>query len=291
MQVLALYLISQGGKRLRPTLVFLGAGWGRWKPDMLRRAAAALELIHVASLYHDDVMDRATLRRNVPSVNAKWGNSLAALGGTFLVARAIALLGELGSEINQLTSEASLRLATGQLTEVENAYNLDLTEELHLEILQRKTAALFELPLRLGALLSGAPSAVVNALAVYGRNLGLAFQLTDDLLDWTGKTQTLGKETATDIKEGVFSLALLRGLRRESDVREALRSILSKAALSDVDVQNVREIVSQAGLIASAAETAKAFARSAQKELGSIPCCRSSESLHRLAEFTLARNS
>ena len=291
MQVLALYLISQGGKRLRPALVFLGAGWGEWQTDRLRRAAAALELIHVASLYHDDVMDQATLRRSVMSANAKWGNSLAALGGTYLVARAIALLAGLGPAVNRLTSEASVRLATGQLLEVENAYNLDLTEAVHLEILRRKTASLFELPLRLGALLSGASREHIEALGAYGRNLGLAFQLVDDLLDWRGDVKSLGKETTTDIREGVFSLALLRGLQQESDIHEELRSLLGHAVLSDADIILVREIVHRAGLMASSFQTAESFARAAQNELTVLPRGPSRQSLHDLAEFTLLRNS
>lgn len=291
LRVLALYLISQGGKRLRPCLVFLGAACGQWDENKLLAAAAALELIHVASLYHDDVMDRATLRRNVPSANARWGNCLAALAGTYVVARAIATLGRLGSVANQLTSQASLALATGQLMEVENAYNLALTEPLHLEILRRKTATLFELPLRLGALLSGASAAHSEALAAYGRNLGLAFQLVDDALDLTGNKGALGKETGTDLREGVYSLAVLRGLDPGCSASERLRAILGQAFLSERDIQTVKRIIDEAGLVPGALRLAENLIRAAQAELQSLPEGPARESLHHLAEFTLRRTS
>ncbi|MCP4544236.1 MAG: polyprenyl synthetase family protein, partial [Chloroflexi bacterium] len=150
----ALHLINRAGKRLRPALCMVVAQFGDPDDPRLLQAATAIELIHIASLYHDDVMDRAPARRGKDSANIHWGNGLAVLAGTYLFARATALLADLGDIPNQLASHASVELCTGQLQEMENAFNLNLTETEHLDILARKTATLFEFPCRLGAYLS-----------------------------------------------------------------------------------------------------------------------------------------
>ena len=291
LRVLALYLLEQGGKRLRPALVFLGGRFGRWTENELLSAAAAMELIHVASLYHDDIMDRATLRRNVPSANARWGNSLAVLGGTYLVARAMARLCQLGRVANRLASEAAISLASGQLLEVENAYNLEITEEQHLEILQRKTGVLFELPLRLGACLACAAPEHCEKLASYGRQIGLAFQIIDDTLDLTASTQEMKKETGTDLREGVYSLAVLTALKSTPSVGSKLRSILNKMTLSDGDFAAVRELLSESDAVNRALEFARRCVDNALRDIQGLPGGPARDSLQHLAGFVLNRRS
>jgi heptaprenyl diphosphate synthase len=288
---MVLHLITRGGKRLRPTLLFLGAAYGEFVEASLLPGAAALELIHVASLYHDDVMDRAPIRRGGMSINVRWGNALAALAGTYLFARASALLASLGDVPNQLASQASVNLCIGQLQETENAYNLELTEAEHLNILARKTATLFELPCHLGAYLSGTSPAYLTALATYGRHLGLAFQLADDALDLTGQVTQLGKATGTDLREGVYSLPVLRALRQGGTVGEQLQALLGQVQLTEDEVKMVLRLVWESGTVAEALDVAREYARRAQTALAVLPEGPARLSLSRLAEYAITRSS
>lgn len=289
-RVMALDLIERGGKRLRPSLLFLAATYGEFVQEPLMRAAAALELVHIASLHHDDVMDRAPMRRNGASVNARWGNALAALAGTYLFARASALLASLGDIPNQMASQASVELCAGQLQEVENAYNLELTEAGHLNMLVRKTATLFELPCRLGAHLSGASAPHAEALAIYGRHLGLAFQLTDDVLDLNGKASQLGKATGVDLREGVYSLPVLRAVRQQDAGGQRLRELLGQAWLAEEDAQTALQLVRESAGVASTLAVAREHAQHAREALATLPEGPARYSLCRLAEYVVTRD-
>jgi len=284
----AVHLIARGGKRLRPALLLLAGQFGSGEPERLTRAAVAMELLHVASLYHDDVMDRAATRRGAASANSLWGNLLAASGGTLLFARAIGLLASLGDEANRLASAASVRLCTGQLQEVENAYDVDIGEDDHLAILERKTATLFELPCRLGALLAGAPDETAHVLAQYARALGLAFQLTDDALDLSGDESILGKPTLADIREGVYSFPIIHALHRNGN--GGLRSTLRKARLNEAELHDVVASVRRSGAVEAARRRAGEFARDAQQSLKALADTPARESLHRLADFAISRS-
>jgi heptaprenyl diphosphate synthase len=289
LRVMALQVLERGGKRLRPALLFLAASFGQPDTARLLEAAAALELVHVASLYHDDVMDRAPRRRGGASVNAEWGNAPAAAAGTYLFARASSLFAALGDAANHLASRTSVELCSGQLQEVENAYNLDLTDAAHLQILARKTASLFELPSRLGAQLSGAPAEVAEALAAYGRYLGLAFQLADDALDLAGEAAQVGKATGADLRTGIYSLPVLLALRSADGTGERLRALLEQVRLDEDDVQTALRLVRKAGL-APALELAQAQAGQARRELSALPDGPARESLWRLAGHAVARS-
>jgi heptaprenyl diphosphate synthase len=284
----AVHLIAVGGKRLRPALVFLTGQFGSADSRKLTRAAVATELLHVASLYHDDVMDRAATRRGVSSANSRWGNLLAASGGTLLFARAIRLLASLGEDVNRLGSTAAVRLCTGQLQEVENAYNVDIDEEDHLAILRKKTATLFELPCKLGALLASAPEETVRVLTQYAGALGLAFQLADDALDLSGDERVLGKPTWKDIREGVYSFPIICALRCNG--KGDLRNTLRKARLNDTDVRQVIDAVRESGAIETARARARQLAREAQQSLAAMEDTPVRQSLYRLADFAAARS-
>jgi len=284
----ALHLIARGGKRLRPALLLLAGQFGSADPTALMRAAVAMELLHVASLYHDDVMDRTLTRRGAASANSQWGNLLAAFGGTLLFARATRLLASLGDEPNKLASAASVRLCTGQLQEVENAYNVDISEADHLGILERKTATLFELPCRLGALLAGAPDETSRILADYARALGLAFQLTDDALDVSGDESLLGKPTLTDIREGVYSFPIIYALHR--DEGGGLRGTLRKARLNEAELRDVMASVRCSGAVEETLARANEYVRQAQQSIAALEDTFARRSLHRLADFTVLRS-
>jgi heptaprenyl diphosphate synthase len=289
LRVMALHLIERGGKRLRPALLFLAASFGAADRDVLLRAAAALELIHVASLYHDDVMDRALLRRHAASANERWGNALATFAGTYLFARSSALLASVGHLPNELASRASVELCIGQLHEVEHAYNLDLDEQEHLEILTKKTATLFELPCRLGAHLSDASDVHTEALLRYGGRLGLAFQLVDDALDLSASTEQIGKAAGKDLREGVYSLPVLRALRRAPGC-ELLRPILGQARLTDEDIDAALRIVQESGAVDETLALARQYAREAREAVHILPEGAATQSLDGLAEYALSRS-
>ena len=291
LQDMARYLVARTGKRLRPALLFLAATFAKYPEEILLRAAAALELLHVASLYHDDVMDRAPLRRGEPSVNFRWGNASATLAGTFLFARATMLLSSLGELPNQLASNASCDLCTGQLREVENAYNQELSDGDHLDILQRKTGTLFELPCRLGATLSEAPTLVTEALGEYGRHLGLGFQLADDALDLVGEASRLGKATGTDLREGIYSLPVLWALRQPDGNAEWLQQRLRQARLSAPEEAEVIAFVRESGGVEVAIELARAEVEKAKQALAALPEGAARLSLSRLADFSITRHT
>jgi heptaprenyl diphosphate synthase len=285
------HLVERGGKRLRPALLILAASYGEGEPARLVRAAAALELVHIASLYHDDVMDRAPTRRHGVSANACWGNELAALTGTYLFARASELLMSLGDAANRLAAEAFLEVCTGQLQEVENAYNVELTEAAHLEILSRKTATLFELPCRLGALLSGAPEPFATALSAYGRNLGLAFQLTDDVLDLPDQGRGSGKSTGTDLREGVYSLALLRAVRQDGPVAATLEKLLGRENMTEEEVTEAYHLVGGTDAGSAVLELAHSYMMRALAALQALPDGPPRDSFESLARHVLTRSN
>lgn len=286
-------LIRRKGKRIRPALLLLASQFGNPGNgnEYLLDAAVAMELIHVASLHHDDVIDRAKMRRGGTSSNASWGNSLAAFAGTFLFARACALLASLGDFPNKLTSQATANLCAGQLQEVENAYNLDLSEAEHLAILAKKTASLFVLPCHLGAWLGGASQECITALFSYGQNLGLAFQLADDALDLAGQANRLGKDTGMDLRQGVYSLPILRVLKKEGEIGNRLKETLAQASLKQSDIKLVLSLALESGTISESLQLANKHARQAQAVLERLPEKPARLSLYRLAEYTITRST
>jgi heptaprenyl diphosphate synthase len=288
---LARHLVGLGGKRLRPALVLLAGRFGEPAEERLLRAAAAVELLHVASLYHDDVIDRAPTRRGAASANARFGNGSATIGGTYLFSCATALLAGLGDAASRLASEASAEVCVGELQEIENAYNLELEVDEHLDILARKTATLFELPCRLGALLSGVQEAEAESLARYGRELGLAFQVADDALDLIGDASAMGKATRTDLRQGVYSLPVLRVLRHENGDGRRLADLLARLDISSSELDEAAEIVRAAGAVDAALDLARDHAGNARAALCELPPIPARMSMAGLVEFALARDS
>jgi heptaprenyl diphosphate synthase len=291
-QVLAIHVVARGGKRLRPALLFLSASFGHAPDDeALLRAAAALELVHVASLHHDDVMDRAPERRGVASINQRWGNRAAVLTGACLFTSATMVLADLGDDMNRLASQAWAELAAGQLHEAENAFNLEITVEEHLAILERKTATLFELPCRIGASLARADSAMIDALATCGRRLGLAFQLVDDILDITSVVEHMGKRPGTDLREGIYSLPVLIAIRDGGERGRTIVDILSRVHPDEDDLDRALRLVRQTDAIDQSRERAQALVREAMGSIAPLPASNARESLYRLGAYVLARTA
>ncbi len=216
---MARHIIAAGGKRFRPLLVFLSSRLGgEVEEDDLLRAAMVMELTHVASLYHDDVMDAADLRRGAPSANRLWGNSVAILVGDFLFARASTTVAELGVEYVHLQAETFSRLVQGQIAETKGAGDGEDPLAHYIQVIADKTGSLIAASARFGGMVSGAPEPTLDALSAFGEEVGLVFQLSDDLIDIT--STTTGKTPGTDLREGVPTLPVLM-LRAENDPADA----------------------------------------------------------------------
>ncbi|MFH8366176.1 polyprenyl synthetase family protein [Streptomyces sp. NPDC018031] len=232
------HLIGTGGKRLRPLLALLGGEFGTPDPVVTVKAAALAEIVHVASLYHDDVMDQALTRRGVPSVNARWGNRTAVLAGNWLLAKAAWLSAELGAETVRLQARVTNRLVHGQVRELAGSYDGQDALSHYFNVVSGKSAALIAMALQTGAVHSGVPENHVQALAEYGEHLGVAFQIADDILDVTSSSSVLGKEQGKDLAIGVASLPVLIALADDRPETEELRALLGagRAPAPDPDL-------------------------------------------------------
>jgi heptaprenyl diphosphate synthase len=235
----AQHLVRAGGKRFRPLLVMLAAQFGDPYAPGVVPSAVVVELTHLATLYHDDVMDEAAVRRGVDSANTRWGNSVAVLTGDFLFARASHILADLGPEAVRVQAEAFERLVTGQILETAGPQDGRDPVDHYLDVLGGKTGSLVAVSCRFGAMMSGADETVVDVLTQYGERLGVAFQLADDVLDIASDSHESGKTPGTDLREGVSTLPVLRlrervarlGLAEDIALRDLLDSDLSDDAL------------------------------------------------------------
>lgn len=260
----ALHLIRAGGKRIRPALVLLAAragSTGRRETDL---AAAAIELIHLATLYHDDVIDETQMRRGVPTAHAKWGIEVAVLAGDYLFAAGCALGAEAGGEVPRILARALGRVCEGQIAETAMLNDPRRTVEEYLDTISLKTAALFQAACELGATTSGIDGEVRAKLSTYGTSLGLAFQIVDDLLDLLGDEEITGKSRGTDLKEGVFTAPVLMACERDADLIELLSA-------GRPDVEDVLPYLWATGALAEARSLAGAYQSAALGALEGMP--------------------
>ncbi|MFI8814198.1 MULTISPECIES: polyprenyl synthetase family protein [unclassified Streptomyces] len=230
---LTCHLAAAGGKRLRPLLVLLGAEFGESWRDGIVDAAVIAELVHISSLYHDDVMDGAALRHGVDSANARWGERLAVAGGNWLLARAARLAAELGPDMVRFQADVASELVVGQLREMTGPAEGEDPVSHFFQVTSGKTAALLSMSLGAGALRAGAPAAHRAALAEYGLQLGIAFQISDDLLDLAAPAELTGKEQGTDLAVGVPSLPVLLATADPGPAGAELRELLAAGPLED----------------------------------------------------------
>ncbi|MFF1304986.1 polyprenyl synthetase family protein [Streptomyces sp. NPDC058307] len=230
----AQHLVRAGGKRFRPLLVMLAAQFGDPYAPGLVPSAVVVELTHLATLYHDDVMDEAEVRRGVDSANTRWGNSVAVLTGDFLFARASHILADLGPAAVRVQSEAFERLVTGQILETAGPQDGRDPVEHYLDVLGGKTGSLVAVSCRFGAMMSGADETVVDVLTQYGERLGVAFQLADDVLDIASDSRESGKTPGTDLREGIPTMPVLR--LRERAARLGLAEDIALCELLDSDL-------------------------------------------------------
>ena len=282
------YLLDAGGKRFRPLLVLLGGQFGDSSDPRLISVGAAVELTHLATLYHDDVIDEAQARRGIPSVNARWDNTVAILTGDFLFARASEIASHLGTDVTRLLAVTIGRVSEGQIREVEAAGRADIDVETYLRVIELKTASLISASCRLGGMLSAAEPAVADGLERFGHALGMAFQLSDDIMDLVADQATLGKEPGADLKEGVYTLPVILSLR-ESEHREELRDLLTPEPPQGERFERAREIVRSDGALSAARRAVAEQVRAALAEADRLPRGPAREALEHLARFLAER--
>ncbi|MEW6353182.1 MAG: octaprenyl diphosphate synthase [Pseudomonadota bacterium] len=283
------HIVNSGGKRLRPLLVLLSAracGYAGVQHVLL---AAVIEFIHTATLLHDDVVDGSELRRGQDTANAIWGNEASVLVGDFLYSRAFEMMVEAGDmRIMDILAHATNTIAEGEVLQLLNCRNADTSEHDYLRVIRYKTAKLFEAAAQIGAVLSGQPAPIERALAEYGMHLGTAFQLIDDVLDYSATAEELGKNIGDDLAEGKPTLPLIYAQRSGSAQQAGvIRHAIENGGLENIDA--VIGAIESTGAITYTARSASAEADKAMQALAQLPASTYRDALQALAEFAVKR--
>ena len=284
------YLVNNGGKRMRPALVILCAGAFGYPGPHHHQLAAVVEFIHTATLLHDDVVDASDLRRGHPTSNALFGNAASVLVGDFVYSRAFQMMVEVQSmRVMQVLADATNVIAEGEVLQLMNCHNPDIDEHNYLRVIRYKTAKLFEAATRLGAILGGATPGQEQALADYGTHLGTAFQLIDDVLDYSGDNKATGKNIGDDLAEGKPTLPLIYAIKHGSAADAALiRRAIEDGGLSELP--RVVAAIRSTGALDYTRRQAEAEARAANSALAVLPNSKQRDYLLQLAEFAVTRN-
>ncbi|CAA9346380.1 MAG: Solanesyl diphosphate synthase [uncultured Frankineae bacterium] len=287
----ATHLAEAGGKRFRPLLALLAAQLGDPEAPGVVDAAVVVELTHLASLYHDDVMDEADVRRGAPSANARWSNTVAILTGDYLFARASDLTAGLGTEATRLQSRTFARLVEGQIAETAGPAEGQDPVEHHLEVLSDKTGALISTSARLGAMMAGAPAADVETVTRFGEVIGLAFQLSDDLIDVRSETGESGKTPGTDLREGIRTLPVLLVLSGTGEGSDdaRLRSLLEGDLTDDARLAEALQLLRAHPAMDAAADRLSRSLDEARSVVAELPPGPARDALHGLTDYVLAR--
>ncbi len=287
----AQYIISAGGKRLRPALLLLVCGAIGSQHPMRHTLAAVIEFIHTATLLHDDVVDESTMRRGKATANERFGNAASVLVGDFLYSRAFQMMVDVDNmRVMQVLSDATNVIAEGEVLQLVSMHDASVDEAAYLRVIRSKTAKLFEASARLGPILGGADARTEALCAQYGQALGTAFQVIDDVLDYEGSADELGKNLGDDLREGKVTLPIICALRAGSDSQKALL----RRAIETGDVahlETIRDIILETGALEAASLSAQAEANRAIEAARQLPVNAHSQALLQLAAGLLERRS
>jgi octaprenyl-diphosphate synthase len=287
----AQYIVASGGKRLRPALLLLSCGALGYGADARLQLAAVVEFIHTATLLHDDVVDESDLRRGRSTANAAYGNAAAVLVGDFLYSRAFQMMVEVDNmRVMQVLAEATNTIAGGEVLQLMGSHDPEVDEARYLEVIRRKTAKLFEAAARLGAVLAGSPPAVERGLADYGMHVGTAFQLIDDVLDYSGDEATIGKSLGDDLAEGKPTLPLIYAMRCGTEDQAALvRRAIREGGREDF--AGVHAAIRESGALDYAGAAARREAAAAASAIEGLARSEFKDCLLELASFSVTRQS
>jgi len=287
------HLIEAGGKRFRATLVLLAAQFGDWRDERIVPAAAAIELTHLATLFHDDVMDEASIRRGHESANSRWSNTIAILTGDFLFARASSILADLGPEAIRIQAETFTRLVSGQVAETLGPRPGEDPLVHYLRVVEDKTASLIATAGHFGAMFAGAPDDVVSRIRSACHAIGVAWQLSDDILDVASESEESGKAPGTDLREGVRSLPVLHALASPAGQGgDRLRELLSLEGLADVSLhaEALALLRTHPAMDAARADLA-GWVAVAQAEIAGLPDVPARRAFETISDFVMDRTS
>ena len=285
------HLVGAGGKRLRPLLTLAAARLLGYQGEAHLKLAAAVELIHGATLLHDDVVDGSALRRGASTANVIWGNKESVLVGDFIFSRAFELM--VASDnltVLQILSRAAGVIAEGEVMQLTTQKNLDTTLRMYLDVIEAKTAALFAAAAEAGAVISGAPAGVCDRLRRFGRNLGVAYQLVDDALDYSGREAALGKNVGDDFREGKMTLPVVLALAEADDAERAFwRRTIAEGRQTKDDFGEAVAIMAARGAVDATLMKARAYADEALEQLEAAPAGPMRDALARIADLSVAR--
>ncbi|RKT43170.1 polyprenyl synthetase family protein [Thiocapsa rosea] len=283
------YIVNSGGKRLRPLSVLLASRACGYSGERHIDLAAVVEFIHTATLLHDDVVDASELRRNRETANVVWGNDASVLVGDFLYSRAFEMMVDVGNmRVMDILSHATNRIAEGEVLQLLNTHDPDTDQTRYMEVITRKTATLFEAGVRLGAVLAGSSPGVEEAAASYGLNLGIAFQLIDDALDYSPANAELGKNVGDDLDEGKPTLPVIRAMEVGTPEQKALlRKAIEEGGRKHME--SVVEAIASTDAITYTTRLAEDFADRAKRSLNALPPCPARDAMATLADFSVDR--
>lgn len=280
-------LVNSGGKLLRPSFVLIGGGFGNKDKDKLYPLCAVIEMLHMATLIHDDIVDNATLRRGSETIQSKYGKDYAVFMGDFLFTRCFSLLSNNTSMENMKNiSKVIERICKGEIEQFSSQFSKEVSIRKYLKRIAAKTAALFSLSLYIGSVEAGCRKKLTNKLGKIGYDIGMAFQIIDDLLDFNSDEKTIGKPVGNDIKHGIYTLPLIYSIE-SGDKR--LDAILSKDSYSDDDINDIINISRETGGVQKARELAKKYTEKAFKEIALLPEVPEKELLRDMASKLLVR--
>jgi len=286
----AVHLLDAGGKRLRPAFVLLAGKFYGYPIAKLQPVAMALELIHMATLVHDDVVDDSQTRRGRPTVKAKWGNVVSVATGDYLLARSLELIAQINHpEVSRILAEVSVEMSQGEIQQIKGSFDVRQNLKQYYYRIKRKTAMLIEASCKLGAIVSDAPKRQVWVLGAYGHAIGMAFQIVDDVLDVTAEASQLGKPVGGDLQQGIMTLPMIIALDRSSQ-KEHLLYLLGKQDKSEQEVQETIQLIKDSGAIDESMRCVDLYISKAKSYLQELPNVPTRKALEDLAQFIRDRN-
>lgn len=281
------HLLHAGGKRLRPALSLLGAKFGNFHLEDVMPLAVALEIIHMATLIHDDVVDNSLTRRGLPTVNARWGKSISTHIGTYLYAKSLTLLAhyeEIKPLVVRVLSDVSIKMCEGEIRQIAASFDLNQAAKDYFYRVKRKTALLLTASVQLGAVACGADKNIYLPLRRYGNNIGMAFQITDDILDMIADQSHLGKPVGGDLRQGIITLPVIYALNHAEN-KERLSELIAKTEKNEQEIEEAIEIIRNCGAIDYSFGVVNKYLRKAKQELKSLPELPARNNLAVIADF------
>ena len=280
-----IYLLQAGGKRMRPGFTLLSGKFFEYKFEKLLPVAMAIELIHMATLVHDDVVDSSLTRRGRPTLAASWGNTVSIATGDYLFAKALELIVKIDNpKVSRILADVSIEMCQGEIQQIKCSYDINQTSKEYYYRIRRKTALLLGLSCKLGAIMSNANSRQVWLMSTYGHCLGIAFQIVDDILDITADPEVLGKPVGGDVRQGIITLPMIYALQDSPDANR-LKMLLSKKVKSEGETQEAVELIKASGGIDKSREVVTLYIEKAIRHLHELPDIGSRGALIELAEF------